>query len=66
MQRTGRDVLLEEFARELDRDETDIHRLELERNQEVHEERRAAHARAENSSPSAPSLAGQRKPTVAR
>lgn len=33
--RTGRDVLLEELSRELDRDETELHALELQRMDEV-------------------------------
>lgn len=45
--RAGRSALLEELARELDRDETELHRLELERIEEVDRERLGLRARAE-------------------
>ncbi len=44
--RTGRSVLLEELSRELDRDETALHALELERIDEVDRQRLAARGRA--------------------
>lgn len=40
--RTGRSVLLEKLSRELDRDETALHALELERVDEVDRQRRRA------------------------
>ena len=44
--RTGRTVLLDELSRELDRDETALHELELERIDEVDRQRRAVRDRA--------------------
>ena len=44
--RTGRSVLLEELSRELDRDETALHALELERIDEVDRQRLAGRGRA--------------------